>query len=255
MSGPQKENGYTSIANEIIEVMARTKLNATQYRILFVVWRYTYGFNRKEHELSLSFLSIATGCDKRQLQRELKNLEDKKIIIQNIKNGIYRKVQFNKHYRQWVGEPTIGESVNGERDNGETINPTIGESVKATIGESDNQERKTKEKYKEIYSQESNEVILSELLFQKMRINNPKCKGPDMQKWAEHIDKLIRIDGQSAEDIKAVIVWCQEDSFWKSNILGTEKLRKKFDQLLIKCKTQVEVKKEKEYKNPYRMVD
>jgi phage replication O-like protein O len=49
------DNGYTRIANEILEAMAKIKLSPTQYRILFVVWRYTYGFQRKEHKLSLTF--------------------------------------------------------------------------------------------------------------------------------------------------------------------------------------------------------
>jgi hypothetical protein len=42
MANPQPEDGYTILANEILEAMARTKLSPTQYRLLFVVWRYTY---------------------------------------------------------------------------------------------------------------------------------------------------------------------------------------------------------------------
>lgn len=134
MADVQLGNGYTRIANEILEHMARIKLSPTQYRILFLVWRYTYGFNRKEHDLSLSFLSEGTGCDKRQIQRELKGLEDKKIIFQKIKTGSYRKISFNKDFSQWstVGETTIGE----------TVNTRVGEIVNTTIGETVNQERK-----------------------------------------------------------------------------------------------------------------
>jgi len=145
MADVQIEKGYTMIANEIFEAMAKVKLSPTQYRILFVVWRYTYGFKRCEHELSLSFISTATGCDKRQIQRELKSLEEKKIITQKIKSGSYRIIKFNKNYDVWG----IGETDNGETDNGETVNTTIGETVNTTIGETVNQERKTKENFKE----------------------------------------------------------------------------------------------------------
>jgi len=134
---PQKENGYTPIANEILEAMAQIKLSPTQYRILFIVWRYTYGFNRKEHELSLSFLAKATRCDKRNIQRDLKNLEERKIIIQQIKSGAYRKIKFNKYYKQWVGDIDIGEITNI----GENNNTTIGETNNTNIGEIANQER------------------------------------------------------------------------------------------------------------------
>lgn len=133
MADVQLEHGYTRIANELLEHMATIKLSPTQYRLLFIIWRYTYGFNRKEHDLSLSFLSEATGCDKRQIQRELKSLEDKKVIHQKVKHGSYRKISFNKDYSQWsaVGEIAIGE----------TINTTVGEIVNTTVGETINKER------------------------------------------------------------------------------------------------------------------
>jgi phage replication O-like protein O len=152
MASPQKEDGYTALANEILEAMARTKLSPTQYRLLFVVWRYTYGFQRKETGLSLTFLANATGCDKRQIQRELKDLERRKIIFQNTPKGSTRVIGFNKNYDQWLndGEATNGETDIGETTNGEIVKATIGETTNPPIGETTNQERNIfKEKYKE----------------------------------------------------------------------------------------------------------
>ena len=146
VENPQLENGYTRVANEILEIMAKTKFSPTQYRIIFVVWRYTYGFQRKSHDLSLTFLSEATGCDLRQLQRELKRLIKMKVLISKEVVGRTREVGFNKKVSQWA----IGETTNGEIDNGETTNGAIGETTNDAIGEIDNQERK-KESIKEIY--------------------------------------------------------------------------------------------------------
>lgn len=134
MSSVQLENGYTKIANEILEEMAKVKLSPTQYRLLFVIWRFTYGFNRKEHKISLTFLSQATGCDLRQIQRELKRLEERKLIVQKVKSGSTRGISFNKNHNEWVFKIT----------NGETDNRTIGENVKETFGEIGNQERNKK---------------------------------------------------------------------------------------------------------------
>src|SRR4051812_7039199 len=115
MADVQLVNGYTKMANEIFEQMARIKLSPTQYRLLFVVWRYTYGFKRKEHRLSLRFLSRATGCDQRQIQRELKSLEEeRKVIIQDIKPGSYRKISFNKNHDEWIGKAAIDQTTIGE---------------------------------------------------------------------------------------------------------------------------------------------
>ena len=64
-------------------------------------------------------------------------------------------------------------------------------------------------------------------------VSNEKCEGT-IQKWAFDIDKLIRIDGQTATEVERVIDWCQSDSFWKSNILSGTTLRKKWDTLTAK---------------------
>jgi hypothetical protein len=45
---------------------------------------------------------------------------------------------------------------------------------------------------------------------------------------------MMRLDKREANDIKDVIDWCQADSFWMVNILSTNKLREKFDQLYTK---------------------
>jgi hypothetical protein len=67
--------------------------------------------------------------------------------------------------------------------------------------------------------------------------NNPNFKKPDLQSWAKHFDLMIRLDkGRTVENIREVMAWSQEDSFWQGNILSSKKLRDKFDQLVIRMK-------------------
>jgi Bacteriophage replication protein O/Replication initiation and membrane attachment len=130
--------------------MALTKLSPIQYRIIFVIWRYTYGFKRKEHLLSSAFIHSATGYDQRQIRRELTRLEDRKIIHQKVINGKARIVSFNKNYDQWLDE-TPGNSTPGETypsRGGKTTLGTPGKTTLVTGGNSTPQERK-KEKSKE----------------------------------------------------------------------------------------------------------
>lgn len=54
-ANPQAENGYTRVANEIMEVVQEYKFSANELKIILCIWRYTYGFQRKEHSISLSF--------------------------------------------------------------------------------------------------------------------------------------------------------------------------------------------------------
>lgn len=98
--GPQLENGYTKIADAILENIAKSKLNGTQFRILMIVWRSTYGWNKKSYALSESYLAEATGIHKQQIKRELKEMIGKGILIE-VKAPTFnssREIQFNKHY-------------------------------------------------------------------------------------------------------------------------------------------------------------
>lgn len=111
MSNPQLENGYTRIANEILEVLAVTELNGTQRRILDVVIRQTYGYQRKSHELSISFIAQATSINHKQIQRELSKLIDREILLV-IKEATFnksREIQLNKNYKRWLNS---GEGAN-----------------------------------------------------------------------------------------------------------------------------------------------
>ena len=103
MANPQKENGYTPIANEILDHIVNLTLNGTQWRIIIVVWRYTYGFSRKNHKLSLSYISNATGMNKQQIKREIDTLIEMNILTEISKPSFNssRELEFNKAYDEW----------------------------------------------------------------------------------------------------------------------------------------------------------
>ncbi|MFZ2539310.1 MAG: replication protein [Oscillospiraceae bacterium] len=103
MASPQKENGYTPIANELLEAIYGVKLNATQMKILLVICRYTYGFSRISHSLSLSFLAHATGFSTRQISKELSLLISNKVVkvISQSTFSTSRILALNKNYEQW----------------------------------------------------------------------------------------------------------------------------------------------------------
>ena len=105
--------------------------------------------------------------------------------------------------------------------------------LQATSNKLSPEKEKEKEKEKD-YSQNSCEVLLSELLFSLIILRDEKHKKPNIQKWAIHIGRLIRIDKRSEEEIMRVIKWSQQDDFWQNNILSTEKLRKQYGNLILK---------------------
>lgn len=108
MADVQPENGFTIIAHELLEVVPKYKFNGTQLRIIMVVWRNTYGFGRKDHEMSITFFVKATGLGKTQIDRELKTLIEKKVLVVTKQSTFTksRKLGFNKHYDEWSVEMT-----------------------------------------------------------------------------------------------------------------------------------------------------
>ena len=50
------------------------------------------------------------------------------------------------------------------------------------------------------------------------------------------MDALLRIDKMYPPQVRAVIEWCQSDSFWHANILSAKALRKQYDRLRLRMK-------------------
>ena len=162
---------FTAVPNELLERLMSEKLSPIQHRLLFVIWRYTYGFQRKEHKLSLQFLATATQYDKRQLQRALKDLEDRKFIKQRVVNGRCRIIEVCDFIPQ---DATIGNSTDGNFTNGISTNPTFEDFTNGTIGNSTNQDinniKKLKEKHIIIFEYwNSKKIIVHQKISDKLK--------------------------------------------------------------------------------------
>jgi phage replication O-like protein O len=103
MANPQPDK-YTMVANELMEQVPNFKLNGTQLRIILIIWRYTYGFGRKDHIFSLTFLSKALGAHKNVISREVQFLIEKRVLklVSAETHTDSRKLRFNKDYDTWL---------------------------------------------------------------------------------------------------------------------------------------------------------
>jgi uncharacterized protein YlaN (UPF0358 family) len=86
----------------------------------------------------------------------------------------------------------------------------------------------------QLFSKDCLEHKISLYLQNKIIENNPAFKertDSQLQKWCKEIDRLIRLDKAKTADIKKIIDWVYQDSFWNSNILSAGGLRKHYPQL------------------------
>lgn len=118
-----------------------------------------------------------------------------------------------------------------------TINNTLKDISLSQISEKSKINDETNEK-KKIFEADSEPYLLAKFLEDCIVENNSKFPQSEKQRqrWAKDIDLMLRIDKIDADDVATVIEWCQNDNFWRSNILSGKKLREKYQQLGMKMK-------------------
>ena len=56
--------------------------------------------------------------------------------------------------------------------------------------------------------------------------------------WVRDLERLMRIDERTPQQVEAAIRWCQQHEFWRANILSPAKLRKQYDRLRLQAKAE-----------------
>lgn len=113
MASPQKENGYTSIANELLEQIYRRRFSASQLKILLLVIRFTYGFNRKTAALSNTFIASGTGMHEITVSKEVGTLLRDNVLKLHKKPTFHnsRVIGINKDYESWRNHLELAEAL------------------------------------------------------------------------------------------------------------------------------------------------
>jgi phage replication O-like protein O len=109
---PEIDDGHTKIANELLDAIIAYDFSKRQLKILLLIMRKTYGWNKSEDDISRSQIVEATGLLNPHVTTAIQELQSKNVLI--ISNGKYaKKYKINKYYDQWrVTETvTITESV------------------------------------------------------------------------------------------------------------------------------------------------
>jgi len=129
----QKENGHIDIAHGIAEALCRTQFSGYESRIIWVIFRKTYGWHKKEATIRIREYVKMTELHRSHVCRTIGRLVKRKIIT---KNG--NKYGFNKYESRWRVLPkmaTVTKNGNNVTKNGSlaTKNGTPMRSAKETI--------------------------------------------------------------------------------------------------------------------------
>lgn len=101
MDNPQLENGYTKLADEVLENLIKSELSGSEFRIVLFVIRKTYGFNKKEDSISLSQFQKGTCLTRTTISHSLQNLVNMAILVKTAIPYQATFYKFNKYAESW----------------------------------------------------------------------------------------------------------------------------------------------------------
>lgn len=147
MAEIQKENGYTAIANDLLEALYRFGLTRNEYKVMFCVIRHTYGYNKKEHPMSLTFIANDTGLVKERVCEALNGLKVKNLLSVTPAKGVQPQIlSVQKDTDKWF---RVTENVTVTNSVTVTENVIKGYGKRNPKGYGKRNQGKTNIKYKE----------------------------------------------------------------------------------------------------------
>lgn len=108
MASPQLEDGYTRIANELLEAKAKARFSAAEHSVLDVVLWECYGRNGGQKECFLSFEDISnkTGLPESTTSWAITRLCRRKLLTRD-RHTYPPKTSIQKDYEQWKPQEIV----------------------------------------------------------------------------------------------------------------------------------------------------
>ena len=193
-------------------------------------------------------LSIELDVNERTIQRALLELQEAKFIT--ITHANTDQIKTNRiinplilvHTKNSGGD----KNVMGEGAGVTKMSPNITNTPILTNSRISNKRSTSDDKY----------VTLAKLLFTLMLKNFSRTKEPNFKEWEKQIRLTETVDGFTCNEIREVIIWSQNNSFWKKNIRSASKLRKQMTQLMMNIeeeksrKTNLQSNNRRNFKKP-----
>ena len=222
MANPQLSNGYTKIANELLEAICRLNISGNEMRILLYIIRRTYGFNRSYAEMPLSEISAAVGIRSVHVSRALKRLAELNIIERHLSKGVSpQTVSLVKNYDKWAVESCIVLPLPKTVTVTENGNPTITKNGNPTITKNGNCTYKENIKEKKERGKERTprgdygNVFLSDDEINKL---NQDYGEDNIRTYIQKVDNYVQSKGRPYSDYAATLrSWLDKDGIKKSD--------------------------------------
>ena len=162
MANPQCEDGYTKIANQIIERLIATALTGSEWSLCMFVIRKTYGYKKKTDQISLSQFERECLLSRQTVINCLERLVKANMLVKvQGKISIYG---FQKDYEQWTVDNSRKDRylVKLVSTNSQVALPTTSQANYTETSQANKTYKRKKEK-KENNTKESKNKFLQEI--------------------------------------------------------------------------------------------
>lgn len=245
------EDGYTRIANELLEAVMLAGMTQHQLLVFMAVMRKTYGFNKKVDWVSNEQLSQLTGMLPHKCSAAKSALVKRNILTQE-----GRLTGINKELNEWKNEPypkkvnlpksgkkCLPESGNGSYPNRVTTKDNITKDKKDIKHTSENSGESSDERLKSlpvvrpeaaVHSPKgdkwgtADDLLAAQWIFSRVQVITPTAQQPNWPAWANDIRLMRDSLKVSHREICEVFTWANGNQFWQTNILSPSKLRKQW---------------------------
>ncbi len=213
---PQVEEGYTRIANELLEAFLKCRLTEYERIVWLAIVRLTYGWNKKEAKISLRQISSLTGISKKHVSHTLHMLQAKKMVyVKKLKSS--QIIGIVKHYKTWKikGSPHQGTPHQGIPSSGDSKVPSSGDcwsphqgTLRGRKKRSFNRSPRPKDNIKDIYKNTHNRVGVCEFTNSEFYAFLEEYINPELVDWLRSLKpsrKMLQNICEKAEESPGVV--------------------------------------------------
>ena len=236
MTKPALDNGFIQIAcgkpeNDILTALASANLNGTEYALVLLVIRKTWGWKKNWDHISISQFSKVVGTTRRVVIRNLQQLVLKSILVSKTTPGKVTEYSFNERFFEWT---SVKNSTSAKKD---TRVKKCKQLVSKTAPTKDNitKESNTKVLQTKVVTQKNIyvECLLTE--FEKLYGFPPTDKKPRFvaQAFRKNIEKFLKVFDENItferfeKVAKAYFDWLSSQDY-AENIQTLDTIRRKF---------------------------
>lgn len=261
------EDGYTRLANDILEMAYKVRLNGNAMSVLLAVIRLTYGWNKSRDRIAGVQLADETGLSESEVSRAVAQLLERHIIEAEGDKRKIKTIGINRRVDEWILRKPA-RSV-AQTHNSDCANTQVGLRKPAntkdispkTLNQRQDKDLLGVSAEKSAQPPEQEKIPIEATVHERRgktlfwgNADDQKCanwlshlrakaftakglsepKAPDTIKWVNEVRLMRQHDQRSHHDICELFLWVCKTGRELEFCQGPKKLRDKWDELLLR---------------------